>query len=424
MININTKISFFAILNLLVLITANTVLADAGNDDSGASWFNWGNENSSVNIDTTTAQRLAIKVEPAKKQSFDVGIKTTGKIKILPDQQVDVTAPLASKLVKLLVKPGSKVKKNQPVAVVAYPELLELRVGSIAKQEEALTALQKAQADLRLAAYNFERQQLMLSQAKQETTSSELTSSKKQAKLVQSESEVGRIFFDLPRELQYFQSGVTEPQTQLKSTQNQEYLEALARLKRAQADVEIAQSQIKHSNTTYNNRLRQLGTLANSQGLVTITAPISGTVAERSISLNQPFYSSRDKLMTILNDGRVFAVANIYEKGDSEVKNGQRFKIKMTSLPNKTFEGRITQIGTFVQGETRVVPIQAAVNNLDGSLKPGMITELEVITNKTASKLAISSTAIVNVNDEKLVYVQNGKQRKGKSINTIFIYFL
>ncbi|OKH56082.1 hypothetical protein NIES2101_02190 [Calothrix sp. HK-06] len=410
MINMNTRVLLYAILNLLLPITASAVFADTGKDDSGASWFKWGNANSSVNIDAQTAQRLGIKVEPARKQSFDSSIKTIGKIEILPDQQVDVTAPLASKLVKLLVKPGSKVRRGQPVAVASEPELLELHVSSINKQASALAALQKAQADLSKAAYNLEHQRLLLgSQAKLKTTSSQLTSSKNQTLFIQAESEVGRTFFDLPlRELPNSQLSVAEAQTQLKPTQNREVLEALAQLKRAQASVEIAQSQLQLGNTIYNNRLQQLTTSANPRGLVTITAPISGTVAERSVSLNQLSYSSSDKLITILGDGRVFAVANIYEKGDSKVKNGQQVKIKVASLPNKTFEGRITQIDTFVQAKTRVVPVQVEIKNLDGSLKPGMVAELEVIADKTASLLMIPSTAIVNANGEKVVYVQNG----------------
>ncbi len=410
MINVNTKIPFYAILNLVLLIIPSAVFADTGKNDSGASWFKWGNANSSVNIDAQTAQRLGIKVEPAKKQSFDSNIKTIGKIEILPDQQVDVTAPLASKLVKLLVKPGSKVRSGQPVAVASEPELLDLHIGSINKQASALAALQKAQADLRLAAYNLERQQLLSgSGAKLRTTSSELASSKNQTLFVQSESKVGRAFFDLPlQKLPNEQLSVAKAKTQLKPTQNREVLEALVQLKRAQAEVEIAQSQIQLGNTIYNNRLQQIGTSANPKGLVTITAPISGTVAERSVSFDQLSQSSSDKLMTILNDGRVFAVANIYEKGLGKVKNGQQVKIKVASLPNKTFEGRITQINTFVQAETRVVPVQVAINNLDGSLKPGMVAELEVITDKTPTLLAIPSTAIVDANGEKLVYVQNG----------------
>ncbi|GJD19962.1 hypothetical protein RIVM261_049180 [Rivularia sp. IAM M-261] len=487
------KIASSAILGLLLLTTSTPVIAGAGHDHSGASEFQSGGESSPVNVDAQTAQRLGIKVEPAKKQALDVGIKTTGQIETLPDQRVDVTAPLTSKVVELLVKPGSKVKKGQPVAVVASPELVELRVGSQAKQADAVAALQKAQADLRLAKENLERQQqiseaeitqaatqlsaakaqynrdltlvnqrsvlkvaqenlkrqqqiataeiaqattevavateqyerdkelvekgalprrqMLESQAKLERARAELARAKNLPQVVQAESEVKKAEVDLPlRELRDSQSRVAEAETQLKRAQTRrEVLEAQAQLKRAQADVEVAQSQIKLSNTTYNTRLQQLGTTANAKGLVTITAPLTGTVAERTVSIGQSLQDAGGKLMTILNDGQVFATANIYEKDLSNIKNGQRVRVKVASLPNQTFEGRITQIGTVVQGETRVVPVQAQINNLNGSLKPGMFAELEVITDKTASALlAIPSTAIVDVNGKKLVYVQNG----------------
>jgi membrane fusion protein, heavy metal efflux system len=140
-----------------------------------------------------------------------------------------------------------------------------------------------------------------------------------------------------------------------------------------------------------------------------VTAPISGTVASREGSIGQSLQDAGGKLMTIINDGRIFATANIYEKDLGLVKNGQRIRVKVASLPNQTFEGRITQIGTSVQGETRVVTVQAEINNPSSLLKPGMFAELEIITDKTASSLfAIPTSAVVDANGKKIIYVQNG----------------
>ena len=143
----------------LSLLAPASVLAHAGHGDEFQSGSDAAVTPSSVQVDTDTANRLGIKVEPAKKQRLDIGIKTTGQIETLPDQRVEVTAPLTSKVVELLVKPGSKVKKGQTVAVIASPELLELRVGSQEKQADAQGELQKAQADLKLAQENLDRQQ-------------------------------------------------------------------------------------------------------------------------------------------------------------------------------------------------------------------------------------------------------------------------
>jgi cobalt-zinc-cadmium efflux system membrane fusion protein len=66
-------------------------------------------------------------------------------------------------------------------------------------------------------------------------------------------------------------------------------------------------------------------------------------------------------------------------------------------------------IGSVVEGETRVVPVKAELDNPDGALKPGMFAELEVLTDRTATAiLAIPSSAVVDANGKKLVYVQNG----------------
>jgi cobalt-zinc-cadmium efflux system membrane fusion protein len=79
--------------------------------------------------------------------------------------------------------------------------------------------------------------------------------------------------------------------------------------------------------------------------LVTVTAPISGTVVTREVTLGQAFEDAGGKLMTIVNDSQVFATANIYEKDLDKVKTGQRAIAKVASLPNRTFSGQIAVIG-------------------------------------------------------------------------------
>lgn len=66
-------------------------------------------------------------------------------------------------------------------------------------------------------------------------------------------------------------------------------------------------------------------------------------------------------------------------------------------------------IGSVVEGETRVVAVKAEIDNSGGVLKPGMFAELEVLTKQTSTAtLAIPSSAVVEGNGKKQVYVQNG----------------
>ncbi|BAZ21307.1 hypothetical protein NIES4073_21850 [Kalymmatonema gypsitolerans NIES-4073] len=394
--------------SLLLLASPAAVLAHGGH---GGHEFQGASEASSatnsIQVDAQTAKRLGIKVEPAKRQRLAVGVKTTGQIETLPNQKVEVNTPISkAKVVELLVEPGAVVKKGQPVAILTSPDLVELRVNSQEKLAESQADLQQAQADLKLAQQNYEKYQQIAA-----------------AEIAEAQSLVAFAQEKYDKDQQLTNSGALprrnalESQTQLaqakaeltKANSRRDVIDAENKLKRAQSAVEVAKKHIQLSNATYETRLQQLGNRANAKGLVTVTAPIAGKVADREATLGQSFEDAGGKLMTIVNDNKVFATANIYEKDLNKVRNGQRVGVKVASLPNRTFTGRIAVIGSVVEGETRVVPVKAEIDNSAGVLKPGMFAELEVLTDQTsAAILAIKSSAIVEANGKKQVYVQNG----------------
>ncbi|MBE8965084.1 efflux RND transporter periplasmic adaptor subunit [Nostocales cyanobacterium LEGE 12452] len=394
--------------NILLLTSPAVVLAHAGhgNEFQGGS-ETAGASSSSIQVDAQTAKRLGIKVEPVKRQQLAVGIKTTGQIETLPSQKVEVNTPISqAKVVELLVEPGVMVKKGQPVAVISSPELVELRVNSQEKLAQGQGDLQQAQADLRLAQQNRDRYQ--------QIAAAEIAQAQSQVAFAQEKFNQDQRLVNagaLPRR------NALESETQLaqakadlaKAASRRDVIEAENQLKRADSAVQVAKSRIQLSNSIYQTRLSQLGTRANAQGLVTVTSPISGKVADREVTLGQSFEDAGGKLMTIIDDSRVFATANIYEKDLNQVRSGQQVRVKVASIPNRTFIGRITRIGSVVKGETQVVPVQAELENSGGVLKPGMFAELEVVTNQTSSGiLAIKSAAVVEANGKKQVYVQNG----------------
>ena len=397
------------LLSLLLLTTPTSVLAGAGHDHSGASSFQGGGSEASgsVEVDAETAQRLGIKVEPVKQQRLALGIKSTGQIETLPSQKVEVNTPITgAKVVELLVEPGAVVTKGQPLVVVTSPDLVELRVSSQEKRAEAIASLQQAQADSRLAQQNYQRYW--------QISNADIAQAQSQVAFAQEKSDKDQVLLAkgaIPRR------NALESQTQLaeakakltSANSRRDIIESEAQMKRAQSAVQVAQERLRLSDSAYNTRLQQIGSRPNANGLVTVTAPISGKVADRQVTLGQTFNDAGGTLMTIVNDSRVFATANIYEKDLDKVKVGQRVSLKVASLPDRSFSGRITQIGAIVQGETRIVPVQAEVNNTGGQLKPGMFAELEVLTNQaSAPVLAVPSSAVVDANGKKMVYIQNG----------------
>jgi membrane fusion protein, heavy metal efflux system len=487
-------ISSFSVtfISLILLSSPVVVFAHAGH---GNEFHQSGEETqtpAAISVDAETAKRLGIKVVPAARQRLDIGIKTTGQIETLPNLKVEVTAPVAGKVVELLVKPGDKVSKGESVAVLSSSELGLLRVESLSKRAEAEADLQQAQGSLKLATENYDRQikiseaeiiqaqtqvaattqqyqreqelvnqrsvvkvakenyqrQMDIAQAEIARAETELSVAKEQfdrdrelvasgaiarrtmlesqshfaeakanvakaksrPEVIKAETEIKQAEVDLPvRELRDSQGKVAEAKAQLtKALSRREVLEAENQVKRAKTAVQVAQSRIRLADAAYQARLQQLGTVANEQGLVTVIAPISGTIADRAITQGESV-SAEKPLMSVLNDSRVFATANIYEKDLNQVKQGQEVRVKVANLGDRIFKGKITLIGSSVEGETRVIPVKAELDNSNGELKPGLFAELEILTDKNVTNvLAIPSTAVVDVSGKKIVYVQNG----------------
>jgi membrane fusion protein, heavy metal efflux system len=420
-------------------------------------------ETTRVTVDEKTAQELQIRTETIQRRRLAAGIKTTGQLEALPNRQVEITNPLSGKIIEILVKPGDKVKEGQTVAILNSPELVELQVSAGEQRATARAELEQAQADLQLAQENYDRvrgifqaagssrgtevasldsslfrsnsvlavakenydRQKQISGSEIDSATIELSVAKEQYERDRELAERGAIPKRQMRESQAKYATAEAKLIQAKSRPN--LLEAESTLKQAELDfrkelasargevkqagaaVQAAEEKLRLSDTLYRTRLAQLQTNADSGGRVTIRSPISGRVANRGVTLGQSFQDAGEKLMTIVNDERVFVTANIYEKDLAKVKIGQSVRVKVNGLPDRTFRGTISLIDAGVQGDSRVIPVKAEIQNPRGELKPGMFADLEILTgDNSRAMIAIPSTAIVEANTRNLVYVKNG----------------
>lgn len=451
------------VLNLSSLSTPMTAIAGAGHShgnefkDSGAAV-----ESTNVTIDRDTVTKLQIKTETVRRRQLSGGLKTTGQIEVAPDRKAEVTNPVTGKITRLLVKPGDSVKEGQPVAVMSSPELIELRVKASEQKAVAQAELKQAIADLKLAQENYTRTQNIfqtasvgdnlelaakdpslfgsnsilavardnyewqrqIAQSEIESANIELSVAKEQYERDKELADNGAITRRQMRESEAKYASAQAKLVQAQSRPNvldahsklkqaeldfrKELAEARTKVNQAQSAVEAAREKLRLSELTYKSRLEQLQTIANSDGSVTIQAPISGRVATREVTVGQSFQDAGGKLMTIIDDGRVLVSANIYEKDLGRVKVGQIVRVKVNGI-TATLRGSITTIGSTVETENRVIPVKALLNNPGGQIKPGMFANLEILTaDNEVEVIAIPQTAIVEANNKNLVYVENG----------------
>lgn len=392
-------------LALSLLLASNpTVVLAGGGEHGGSEFSSSGSGPKPVELDAKAAAEIGIKAETVTQRQLAFGIPTTGQIEATPDRKVAVTTPVTGTISQLMVKPGDNVSAGQAVAVLYSPELAGLGVEASTKRAEAEADVRKAQAGLRRAQQNYEQQnKIAAADIRQARTSLSFAQERydKDQVLLERGAIPRRQLLDSETKLSEAKASLAKAEGRL------ELSNALADLKNAQSDVQVAQSRLGLSDATYRTRLAQLGSSSNPDGTVAIRAPISGTVADRAATQGESAANPGTPLMTIVNDSSVLATANVFEKDLDQIRVGQSVRVTVKSLPNRTFNGRVTVVGSIIQGQTRSLPVKAELDNPDGALKPGMFAKMDVITDRTyAAALAVPKSAIVDANGKNLVFHQ------------------
>lgn len=140
----------------------------------------------------------------------------------------------------------------------------------------------------------------------------------------------------------------------------------------------------------------------------TITAPISGMVAERMakpgnlIPLNAPLYR-------IVDNSRLEAVLNVPEREMATMKAGLPIRMMVDALAGQVFEGTVDRISPVVDAQTGTFRVVGVFRGQD-RLKPGMFGRLSIVYDERESALTVPRIALVEGSGESAVFVvEDGK---------------
>lgn len=162
----------------------------------------------------------------------------------------------------------------------------------------------------------------------------------------------------------------------------------------------------------------------------TVTAPVSGTVANLAVtkgstvsikSMTLTGASSTPSLI-LMSDHKNEILLELSETDITKVKPGQDADIEITAISNKNYKGvvdRVDSVGTENQG---VVTYKAFVTILDSdnNIKQGMTTDVEITTKKLENVLSVSNSAVKPYQGGRAVRVpDNSKPEKFRYIPVV-----
>jgi membrane fusion protein (multidrug efflux system) len=79
----------------------------------------------------------------------------------------------------------------------------------------------------------------------------------------------------------------------------------------------------------------------------------------------------------------------------SEIRVGQRARLRTDAFPDDRWEGEVTIVNPEVSTATRNVRVRLTVPNADGRLRPGMFANVEILSGEATPVLVIPATAVV-----------------------------
>ncbi|MES5814369.1 efflux RND transporter periplasmic adaptor subunit [Pseudoxanthomonas sp. Soil82] len=139
----------------------------------------------------------------------------------------------------------------------------------------------------------------------------------------------------------------------------------------------------------------------------TVTAPIAGVVASRSIKPGN-FVQINTPIFRIVDDSRLEATLNVPERELATMKAGQPVHMQVDALPGRTFEGVVDRVAPVVDAGSGTFRVISAFNGGD-ALQPGMFGRIRIDYDQRPKALVVPRVALLDDGEPALFVIREGK---------------
>jgi cobalt-zinc-cadmium efflux system membrane fusion protein len=172
-----------------------------------------------------------------------------------------------------------------------------------------------------------------------------------------------------------------------------------------QARSDHAQAAAEYTRTQA--RLKILGVpLGNgaSSRLLTVTAPVGGSITALAVAPGNMINDPAQSLMTIADLSTVWVTALVPEKDVASVSKNQDAEVSLVAYPDRVLHGRVLFVSAVIEPDSRRNKIRIAFANQDNALKPNMFATV-TLTGPIQSQVVLPSSALLMNNDRTSVFV-------------------
>ncbi|HET6568991.1 MAG TPA: efflux RND transporter periplasmic adaptor subunit, partial [Rhodothermales bacterium] len=126
-----------------------------------------------------------------------------------------------------------------------------------------------------------------------------------------------------------------------------------------------------------------------------VTTPFSGVVEDRLIEKGEQVMPGKE-ILRVVNTSTVKVTAGVPDRYAGDIVEGTPVQIDFTASGAGIRNGKVTFVGAAIDPQTRTFPIEVALDNRNGQLKPQMIARVHVARARLDSALVVPSTALIH----------------------------
>jgi membrane fusion protein (multidrug efflux system) len=138
-----------------------------------------------------------------------------------------------------------------------------------------------------------------------------------------------------------------------------------------------------------------------------VKAPFTGLVVERKVSVGD-FVTRGTKVATVVRISPLRVEVTVPEQSIAAVRAGQPLALEVDAYPGEKFAGRVRFISPALRSDQRALTVEAVVPNPDGRLKPGLFATAAIEEEGKAKALFVPTAAVRNLDGSTRVYVVSG----------------
>jgi HlyD family secretion protein len=337
-----------------------------------------------VGFTVNQSQKNVVTVQTGKVYKQDISSVVTASGQIKPKTIVNVGANAMGRIVRLFVREGDKVKKNQVLAqlenVQSAADVAMTRATVSSSQTDAVAA----EAALNTAQAQFKSSTADLGRAKLEY---------ERAESLYKDKLISKADYDT-RKAAYEVADAVHAQD-------------VARVAQAKAQVESAEGRVGQAKA-------QLTRVNDVLSKTTYTAPFDGTVTNLPVHEGETVVmgiqnSPGSTLMTVADMSIITAEVQVDETDIVNVKLDQPVEVTIDAIPNQTFKGTVTEIGdnaiirstgvstsqsTAGTQEAKDFKVVVTLTDPPPNLRPGLSATAKITTGMARDAVAIPIQAL------------------------------